>query len=495
MNEETMISNIDDMSKDYATVNRNIPYGLIAQERDDSAKDLMAELTEIYKYYSIYKNGAKFTTEGSNSDYISAQKPYKLAASLINKEARFLFAESPSINVVSKSDSGKITDATAAQLTDINDMVRTILDDNNFEEQLIKAARDCFIGKRVACLVNFNVNDGVTVSFLPSTHFMYTYKRGCRTLEKFVAYIVIQDSLRQTNRIIFRKRYTLVDNIVYLEETTHDGTGVLLEEITPLQSTLLKTIPAVVILNDGLTGDNDGESEIANLSNDESWYSKLASADIDAQRKGMNPVKYVVDMESNSTQNLSTAAGAFWDLGTDQELEKPASKVGMLEPAMSYSNSLTTTLDRVKKSAYDQLDMPDIDSLQATITSGKALKAIYWGLIIRCQEKMKTWSPALRNIINIIINGAIAYPDTVLNYINAPITPVDYKIIVEGNIPIPEDEIEKKTIDIAEVNNNTMSRKAYMKKWRDLSDDEVDAELQQIALERQMIDDSTFNMA
>ena len=45
-------------------------------------------------------------------------------------------------------------------------------------------------------------------------------------------------------------------------------------------------------------------------------------------------------------------------------------------------------------------------------------------------------------------------------------------------------------MDLAEVNSQTMSRKSYMKKWRELTDDEVNEELEQIALERQMLEDS-----
>ncbi len=37
-----------------------------------------------------------------------------------------------------------------------------------------------------------------------------------------------------------------------------------------------------------------------------------------------------------------------------------------------------------------------------------------------------------------------------------------------------------------------MTRKAYMKKWRGLTDDEVQEELQQIALERQLLEDSAM---
>ena len=162
---------------------------------------------------------------------------------------------------------------------------------------------------------------------------------------------------------------------------------------------------------------------------------------------------------------------------------------------MNYSAALDMTLKRVKKSAYEQVDMPDIESIQATITSGKALKAIYWPLIIRCQEKMKMWGPQLRTLVNIIIQGALVYPNCASKHINDTITPVDYEISVAHNTPLPEDEIEEKNMDLAEVESKTMSRKAYMKKWRNLTDDEVKEELEQIALERQLIEDSSFSVA
>ena len=37
-----------------------------------------------------------------------------------------------------------------------------------------------------------------------------------------------------------------------------------------------------------------------------------------------------------------------------------------------------------------------------------------------------------------------------------------------------------------------MSKKSYMKKWRNLTDEEADEEIRQIALERQILDDSFF---
>ena len=311
-------------------------------------------------------------------------------------------------------------------------------------------------------------------------------------LTKFVCFIIVKNSITLTEKRIFKKKFELVDDVVYLEEILYDGAGKELEVVTEYQETLMPMIPATIFINDGLTGEDAGESEIEILQDDESWYSKLSNADIDAQRKSMNPTKYTIDMESNSTKNLSTAAGALWDLGSDQNLDKPHPAVGMLEPSMSYSSSLDTTLKRVKKSAYNQVDMPDIEEVQATITSGKALKAIYWPLIVRCKEKMKMWGPQLRQMVNIIIQGAMVYPNCIKRYIDDIISPVAYEISVVGNLPIPEDEIEEKNMDLAEVESKTMSRKAYMKKWRGLTDDEVQEELEQIALERQLIEDSSF---
>lgn len=486
----------DENTKSSLIAYNRIPYSLINAELEGSVKDFLHELTEICGYYKIYKQGAAFIPEGSNGDYIPANLNYKIISSLINKEARFLFAESPDIVVEPKGDVGNVSEESRDAITVMNDLIKTVLDKNNFEESLIKAAKDCFIGKRVAGLVNFNEEDGVTISFIPSTQFIYETKLGNpNVLTKFVCFIVVKDSSDKSNKRVFKKKFELNNGKVYLEEVMYDGNGTVIETITNYQELLIPMIPVSVFVNDGLLGDEEGESEIALLSDYESWYSKLSNADIDAERKSMNPTKYVVDMESNSTKDLSTAAGSLWDLGSDQNLEEAHPSVGLLEPAMHYSQTLTTSLDRLKTTIYEQLDMPNVslETMQGSITTGKALKAIYWPLIVRCEEKMSMWGPKLRTLAEIIIEGAKVYPDCIKMYTDDVIDNVAYEIKVEQNTPLPEDEAEEKTLDLAEVDSQVMSRKTYMKKWRGLTDEEVDDELKQIALERQMIDDSAFS--
>lgn len=493
--EEARVWAAEQSTETLAAFNR-IPYSLINAEVKGSAKTLLDELTEICGYYKVYKEGATFTVEGSNGDYVPATLRYKMAASLINKEARFLFAEPPDVKIEAKGDVGKVTQQAKDALTVLNDLVKTVLDSNKFEEALLKAAKDCFIGKRVAGLVNFNEEDGVTVTFLPSTQFIYETRVGnANVITKFVCFIIVKNARSLADKRIFKKKYELDDNgAVWLEEAIYDGAGRQLEEITERCQTLMPMIPVSIFINDGLTGEDDGESEVEWLRDYEQWYSRLSNADIDAERKSMNPTKYVVDMESQSTKRLSTAAGALWDLGSDQNLDNAHPSVGLLEPAMNYSNALKTSLDRIKTTGYEQLDMPNVtlESMQGVVTSGKALKAVYWPLIVRCKEKMKMWGPQLRNLVNIIIQGALQYPNCIKQYTDDIVQAVAYEILIEQNTPLPEDEIEERNMDLSEVDAKTMSRKAYMKKWRNLTDDEVQEELEQIALESQMIEGNSF---
>lgn len=489
------------------TAYNKIPYALINKEVDGSTSDLFAELGHIMECYEAYKKGVKFNAEGTGNHYVAAKLRYKKAATLIKKEARFLFGVMPDINIVADNDVGKVTQEAKAQLTTYQNLVDKVLEKNMFESILSKAAKDCFIGKRVAMMVNFNEEYGITLQFLPSLNFVYeTRFDNSEVLTKFVGFVIIRERSNLSEKRIFKKKFVLETeqdedgnpvDVCYLEETLHDGTGKEIEVVTEYQPTMLDRIPVAIIINDGLTGETEGESEMDALGGYEEWYSKLSSADIDAGRKGMNAVKYTVDMSPGSTKNLSTAPGSFWDLTSDQNLDKPAPQVGTLESNMTYSGPLDTTLKRIDAAMHDEVDVPNLslDNMSGVITSGKALKCLYWPLITRCQEKMKVWGPALRYIVEVIIEGAKVYPNCIKKYTSDVLNPVDYKVEVIENYPLPEDEQEEKTLDLAEVDAHTMSRKSYMKKWRQLTDNEIEEELQQIAYELSLVDGTNIEGA
>lgn len=473
----------------------DVPYAVLDKVFDkDLADSFKKDFEQIKELYYIYKMGNDFIPEGSNGDYIPSVLRYKKASMILNKEARFLFANPPTFNVNVDDVIGDNADDNAI----IQDYLDKVFVKTNFHGKLSKAVKDCFVGKRIAIVVNFTATNKIAIQMLKSTEFVFEYNDD-EELSKFVAFYEETKSEHLSEQRWFRKIYTKEKDGVYLVEDVFDGTGERIEIITKRTKIKLDVIPVAIIFNDGLLGDIRGVSELAYIMDYEAYYSKLANSDMDSERKTMHPIRYTVDASQGSTKNLSTSPGSYWDIQTDPDKPNDASysaKVGILETQMNYSTPLKVTLDRLENEMYAELDVPNITSeqLAGVITSGKTIQALYWGLTVRCDEKMLVWQPGLRLIAEVIIEGGKKYPNCARNYTEKKSIPdIPYDILVENNYPIPEDVKEEKELDITEIEAKVMSRKAYLKKWRKLNDKEAAAEIEQIKLESEMLDNTYLN--
>lgn len=488
---------INNQSVDYGR-NLRIPQSLISAELDGLyGSTILRDMHQIITLYDVYDKGADYITEAK--DFTPADLKFKYARAILDKEARFLFSRSPDFYVdVDPGDSRAQKEAALEASNVYQTLVDKVLEANQFNRALLQAAKDCFIGKRVALMYNISEQTGkIGISFLPSLEFVYDVDPSdANTLTKIIAFYGLNNETSHTKQRIYKKKYELKNGFCYYTEEVYDGLGQVVETISPETQTKFTFIPAWVIINDGLTGDLIGTSEIELLQQYESWYSKMAASDLDAERTGMNPIRWTRDMSPESTKDLSIAAGSFWDLSTDQNAaDGVTGDVGVLDSPMTYSSALGTTLDRVKNAMYEQSAVPNVspEALKGVVSSGKTLKAIYWDLIVRCDEKMLAWRPALQFMAECIIEGVRLYPTVAKTYIDDPLPDQSYSVRVDNQYSLPEDEQEEKNTDLAEVNAQTMSKKAYMKKWRNLTDEEADEELEQIARERELLESSYFN--
>lgn len=488
---------INNQSVDYGK-NLRIPQNLVYAELDGMyGSNILRDMHEIINLYDVYEKGADYTAEAK--DYTPADLKFKYARAILDKEARFLFSRTPDFYVdVDPGDTKAQKEAAKNASVVYQTLVDRVLATNQFPRALLQAAKDCFIGKRVALMYNINEEAGmIGISFLPSLEFVYDVDPGdVNKLTKIIAFYGLNNETSRTNQRIYKKKYELKNGFCYYTEEIYDGLGQVVETISPETQTKFTFIPAWVIINDGLTGDLIGTSEIELLQDYESWYSKMSGKDLDAENTGMNPIRWTRDMSPESTKDLSIAAGAFWDLSTDQNsADGVTGEVGVLDSPMTYTEALSTTLDRIKNAMYDQTAVPNVspEALKGVVSSGKTLKAIYWDLIVRCDEKMLAWRPALEFMAKCIIEGSRLYPGVLKTYIDDPLPDEPYEIRVDNQYSLPEDEQEEKQIDLSEVNAQTMSKRSYMKKWRNLTDEEADEELQQIARERELLESSYFN--
>ena len=443
--------------------------------------EVIKEMNEIIKLYDIYEGtGQNWIVD--EKDYIPTKKKTNYIKKLIKEEARFLFGKTPIFTVQVEDDKYQ------EQVEEINKYINKLLKDNLFEDKLVKGARDCFIGKRVAVKLHADtITKTIRVIFVPSLEFVYEpFEDRVDELKKIIFFHQMNQEQDKSKQIIWKQKYEMVDGKCILNEGFYNGNGDLLETLAVNVDLKLSGIPAYVILNDGLSCDLRGESDVAELFDNAIAYNILSSEDIDTLKKGMNRTIFGVDVDPEASKNFKLGPGRYWDVQTDITAEGKQAQIGTVPTDFGYDSRIENTLSRIKSDMFEMLNIPMINNadMVGMMTSGKTMKALYWQLITRCEEKMMSWRPALEWMVKAILEIVEVY-----NIENLPKLD-NFTVTVENQYPLQENEDEEMTLDLQKVNAQTMSRKTFIKKWANVTDDIADEELKQIQLEKQMLEDS-----
>lgn len=444
---------------------------------------VLQEMNDILRLYDIYEGRENFIDKSEEKDYTQTEKRTNLIKKLIKEESRFLFGKTPELYIQPKND----TEVDKDKAEEINLYLGKILKDNLFSEKLVKGARDCFIGKRAAIKLYANQDTKeIRIMFLPSLEFIYeSDEENPNELKKIIFFYQTNKEVEKDKQRIWKQKYEMIDGRCILNEGIYNGNGILIEPINVDVDLQLSGIPCYVIINDGLSGDPFGESDVKELLDNQIQYNRLSSEDVDTLRKGMDRIIYGVDIDPEASEKFKLKPGAFWDVPTDPTAEGKQAKLDTIPTDFGYGDKIENSLKRIKSDMYEMLNIPMLsnDELKGMMTSGKTMKALYWQLITRCEEKMMAWRPALEWLIRAILEITEVYQIEKLPQL-------DYTVTVENNYPLQEDEDEEKTLDLQQVNAQAMSRKTFIKKWQGVTDDVADAEIKQIALEREMLEES-----
>lgn len=435
---------------------------------------VLRDMHDTIAMYEAYDGNLKWENEVGEIDYIPTRKKNNYIKLLMKKQARFFAGKTPDFNVVTENES-----------TVYKEFLEETFKNNLFKDKLIKGVRDCFIGKRVAIKLNIIKDSKISISFIPSLEFIYEAdEEDLSELKKIIFFYTTKDSDNKAEQRIWRQKYEMINGKCYLSEGVYDGYGSLVELHYEDMDTKLNFIPAYVVLNDGLSGE-EGESDVRDLIDNQVQINRIASEDIDTLLKGMNEILWGTDLDAKSVRNLKLAPGVFWDIVTDPVKANSGAQasVGTLSKTFAYDTRIENALNRMKTEMFETLSIPetDVDALKGVL-SGKAMRALYWGLIERCEEKWSQWQPALEWMTYAIIEIAKIY--------NLVSDEGDYKVEVINNYPIPEDQEEEKQSDLNLVNSDAMSRLSFYKKWVNNDDEEAMQEIKQIALEKRMLEDS-----
>lgn len=436
---------------------------------------VLQEMAEILTYYEAYDGNLSLDVDIDNVEYEQSVKKVNYIKKLIKEEARFLLGVTPEIDILCKND-----DEEAQKYLD------NVLEDNMFSDKLVKAGRDAFIGKRVALKINI-VGKGdkqrIRLTFAPSLEFVYEPSQEDESeLDKIIFFYTAKEHEDKSEQRIWKQSYYMEDDRCYLTEGIYDGAGNVIELRHDNEDTGLSFIPAYVLINDGLSGDT-GESDVADLMTIQQNINKMESQDLDALIKGMNEIVYGIDIDNEAIQHFKNKPGAFWDIVTDPTKKENQAIIGLLSKNFNYDTRIENVLNRMKSEMHELLNIPEVDSssLQGSLTSAKAMRALYWSLMNRCEEKWSQWRPMLKWMAHAILEISDVYN---LYHVNS-----EYTVEVENNYPIPDDTLEEMQADLQQVNSDAMSRVSFFKKWRNNNQEEAMEELKQIAYEKKLLEE------
>lgn len=450
--------------------------------------DFLEKVNKIIEYYKIYDGEQQWATN-TDLDYTPTKKITNIIKKLIDTRARFMFGREPFFDVrpVQKDKEGSTTNQDLAQ--EKEDLLYKILSDNKFHSKLLKARKDCSIGGKVAIKLWGHKEVGLKIIFSPAQEFFPQFNLDdVDQLEKVVFLYALNNESKPEDQRIKKQIWEMQGKKCILNESTHDGRGNRVSIEYQDHNTNLDFIPVIIITNGGLTGETEGISDVARLWNNQDNYNKLTSDDIDALKFQMFGQDVVTDAKEESLKNIKIAPGSMIDLQTDitQANEGRQAQIKRLESGFSYKDKFQDTVDRLKNDMYDTLDVPNVnlEQLKGIITSGKSMKALYWGLMAVCDEDWTEWGPALEQMVEYIFRMVATYN----LYGDRAIAKYETTVNIERYYPIQEDEDTQKRVDMEEVTAEVRSRKSYMNKWGEYED--IDSELEQIILEKQMLQDS-----
>lgn len=501
------------------------------------------ELQEVQKYYEIFDGfdvtdmnsdyGQTWKIDEASLDYTPTREIRNHVRQLVKKQARFMMGQEPEL-VFSPVTKGQEEGAEKKRI-----LIDSILRQSQFWAKASNALLDATVGKRVLLAVIANPDESIDVRFYPMPQFSYIVdpKNTSRLLAVDIVYqdertrgmdkeaqlwhhyryemkpsvseSGISTALEEQEEECWLT-YVLTDgesNQIYVAEdgsTTIKETSAKMVEIedhlgNPIQVPLavsetaptgLSQIPCRVILNEPLTNDLYGSSDVKDLITIADNTNRTISDLRDALRFRMFEQPVVIDGSSASLKGMKIAPNAVIDLKTDVSSNlggTGGSKQATVTTFSSNFNFLPAAqyyLDEAKKAMYELMDQPLPEKVQ-NAPSGIAMQFLFYDLMSRCDSKWIEWDSAIEWLVKMI--------EEVLEKVSVNIEPLGdefkqaYQVLttlkVEHRYPLPADEQAKRQTAMQEVQTQVRSHQSYIEEFsvKENSEDEWNRILEEAA--------------
>lgn len=454
------------------------------------------------KYSNFVQNdmlGQTWFLSEDKLDYIPSVVVDNKVSELIGKQARFFLGVPPYLLFKLKDNNiGGDNSHDKDKLERFRVFIDSILDDNQFWSNMLKAFRLATVTKRILLRIEANPGEDIKLYYHDVCDFNYrTDKQGRLVEVKFVTYIGYDET--KEKEMFKRFTYFLVDNM--RDETNTEIKCRLKEEYfyhddleNPFDESEVETIysriPAVVFINEPDLFEPSGKSDVTLLKGLQNQYNRKLSDFSDALRFQMFGNTTFIDATEETVNVCKIAPNSVFAVETTDEAKEHNMQAQVHRTESSFSNAepVMSYLQMLRDSMGDKLAIPKKDELKE-VPSAKALKFIYNDLIARCHEKWQDWEPGIFTIIDLIIESCSKlniYEDFQTEWLN-----LEYTMLLKKNFPIPDDEEDAKRLAMEEVNNNVRSHRNYLKDYG--TEEDYNEAFKEIVEDLQIINESEMD--
>lgn len=373
-------------------------------------------------------------------------------------------------------------------------LLHQLWSENKMRARLLQAARDRLIADRVVCKIAYNPNTGkLRWVFRPDTEFIPIFSDD--DFEELIACHFIRQKMVEDGddevEAFQKQTFTLegegehrqcyIEEAVYLAEDLS-----LYEQIQPKSPMGLDFIPVVLFPVNDLLAETDGQSEVADLREQNDILNQMNEDAIDSIKFEMFSMTAVLNAPEGTAEKMRIAPGAVLEARGYQDGQAPSIK--KIESGFKWTSAFKDQYARVKAAMHEVSGLPQVvpQELNFGGLNGDALQVLFHDIIADTEEHWIAWEYGLQELHEKSIkylqarttDGAFSYESKVVNAIT------DYTSEMKFALPLPDNRKELVSLLADEMVNKVESQAGAMRR---LGVEDIKAKQQEIQNEQALL--------
>lgn len=365
--------------------------------------------------------------------------------------------------------------------------------ENKMRANLIAAARDRLIADRVVCKIVYNPNTGrLRWVWRPDTEFIPIFSDddfeemiGCHFIRQKLHYDG-DEEIEAIQKQTFMLEGEGEARKCYLEEVVVSAEDLSqLELITPRASMEIDFIPVVMVPVNDLLAEANGDSEVADLREQNDVLNQMNEDAIDSLKFEMFGMTAITNAPEGTGGRVQIAPGAVLEIRGIEQGTAPSIK--RIENGFKWKEAFKDQYMRVKAAMHEVSSLPQIVPQEMNFggLNGDTLQLLFQDIIVDTEEHWLTWQHALQELHEKSIKylqarlgeGNMKYDKAVIRSIDVDRDRTEINFV----LPLPDNRADLVQLLADELANDLESRAGAMER---LGVENVQAKKQEIANEK-----------